>query len=187
MRAPLWLIALLVLLVLGVGVYAYYTTPLPLGLSSVIRTPGGSASAPVATALPTPSAGRVTAGQSLLLGALTVTVEGVQRAQDVLGSGGRGPSGAFTVVLLGMRNAGDQPVSMQPTDFRLIDDRGRTYAVDAEATRAASQSARRRAPFDATVPPGGGLETALAFETAADAGGLTLLVSLGYGELDLPR
>src|SRR5918912_1277312 len=110
----------------------------------------------------------------LLLGALTVTVEGVQRAQDVLGSGGRGPSGGFSVVLLGMRNAGDQPVTMQPPHFRLIDDRGRTYAVDAEATRAACQSARRRAPFDATVPPGGQLQTALAFETAADAGGLTL-------------
>ena len=38
MRAPLWLILLIVLAIVGLGVYGYFTTPLPLGLSSVIRS-----------------------------------------------------------------------------------------------------------------------------------------------------
>ena len=42
MRAPLWLIFLLILAIIFISVYAYFTTPLPLGLSSVIRTPGGN-------------------------------------------------------------------------------------------------------------------------------------------------
>jgi hypothetical protein len=114
-------------------------------------------------------------------------VEGVQRSQELLGSGSRAPGGSFTVVLLGLQNGGSQAITMQASDFRLVDERGRTYAVDVEATRSANQTARRRVPFEATVPPGGRLETALAFETATDAGALSLRVSLGYGEVDLPR
>ena len=41
MRAPAWFIALLILLIVGIGVYGYFTAPLPFGLNSVIRTPGG--------------------------------------------------------------------------------------------------------------------------------------------------
>ena len=188
MRAPAWLIALLVLVIVGLGVYGYFTTPLPFGLNSVIRTPGG-VNAPQATAVGAPTA-RTAAGQPLLLGALTVTVETVQRNQNLFGGGEGGNAnagGPFTVVQIGLANAGNQSITMQAADFRLVDDRGRSYAVDAEATRMATQTARRRSPFDATVPPGGRLETALAFETAPDAGSLSLHVSLGYGEVELPR
>jgi hypothetical protein len=186
MRAPAWLIAVMVLAILGLAVYAYFTTPLPFGLSTVIRTPGG-ANVPAASGGAGGSTPRTAAGQPLVLGALSVIVESVQRSQDVLGGGSRGPGSTFTVVMLGLQNGGSQPITMQASDFRLVDDRGRTYAVDLEATRAANQTARRRVPFDATVPPGGRLETALAFETAPDAGNLSLRVSLGYGEVDLPR
>ena len=48
-------------------------------------------------------------------------------------------------------------------------------------------SNRRRVIFEATVPPAGRVDTLLAFETAADANALTLRVSLGYGEVELPR
>jgi hypothetical protein len=189
MRAPVWLIALLVLVIVGIGVYGYFTTPLPFGLSSVIRTPGG-ANAPQPSAAGA-SPARTAAGQPLLLGALTVTVETVQRNQNLFGGGGESGNssagGPFTVVQIGMANGGNQSITMQPTDFRLVDDRGRSYAVDTEATRMATQAARRRSPFDATVPPGGRLETALAFETAPDATTLSLHVALGYGEVELPR
>jgi Domain of unknown function (DUF4352) len=189
MRAPVWLIALLVLLIVGIGVYGYFTTPLPLGLNSVIRTPGG-ANLPQGANGPGASPARTAAGQPLQLGALTVSVETVQRNQNVFGGGESGNAsagGPFTVVQVGMANAGNQSITMQASDFRLVDDRGRTYAVDAEATRMACQAARRRSPFDATVPPGGRLETALAFETAPDANTLSLHVALGYGEVELPR
>src|ERR687884_309670 len=100
MRAPAWLIALLILVIVGIGVYGYFTTPLPFGLNSVIRTPGG-ANVPPGTAAGA-SAARTAAGQPLLLGALTVTVETVQRNQDLFGSGerGAGAGGPFTVVQL---------------------------------------------------------------------------------------
>ena len=188
MRAPAWLIALLVLVIVGVGVYGYFTTPLPFGLNSVIRTPG-AANVPQGTAAGA-SPARTAAGQPLLLGALTVSVETVQRNQNLFGGGEGGNTsagGPFTVVQVGMANAGNQSITMQASDFRLVDDRGRSYAVDTEATRMACQAARRRSPFDATVPPGGRLETALAFETAPDAAALSLHVSLGYGEVELPR
>jgi hypothetical protein len=189
-RAPAWLIALVVLLILGLGVYGYFTTPLPFGLNSVIRTPGG-ANAPLGGQGPAgASPARTAAGQPLLLGALTVTIETVQRNQNLFGGGEGGNTsagGPFTVVQIGLANAGNQSITMQASDFRLVDDRGRSYAVDTEATRMASQASRRRSPFDATVPPGGRLATVLAFETAPDANTLSLHVALGYGEVELPR
>jgi hypothetical protein len=187
MRAPLWLFVLIVLAIVGLAVYGYFTTPLPLGLSSVIRTPGGanaaSASGPT---VGVPAGTRTAAGQPLVLGATNVVIQAVQRNQE-LSAGGRGPVGMFTVVQIEVQNGSSEPLTPQTADFRLIDDRGRVYAVDAEATRSVNSSTKRRDIFDATVPPGGRLATLLAFETAADANALTLRVKLGYGEVELPR
>ena len=187
MRAPLWLILVLVLAIVGLGVYGYFTTPLPLGLSAVIHTPGGSnVAAPSATAVAGPAGARTAAGLPLVLGATSVVIDSVQRNQD-LSAGGRGPVGMFTVVQLEIQNGGSDPLTPQTADFRLVDDRGRAYAIDAEATRAVNTSTKHRDLFDATVPPGGRLTSLLAFETAADASALSLRVRLGYGEVELPR
>src|ERR1043166_4392634 len=82
-RAPLWLIGLLLLAAIFIGVYAYFTTPLPYGLDSYIKTPAGPAVAQAGTASPTQSAvaanARAAAGQPLLLGAASVMVQSVQR------------------------------------------------------------------------------------------------------------
>ena len=178
-RAPLWLIAVLLIAAIGVGVYAYYTTPLPLGLSSVVRTPGGDAAAALTpTAAPAPT-GRTPPGQALVLGATSVTVRSVVRNQAL-------PMGTFTVVDVTLQNFGSQPLTPQPSAFQLVDESGRVYAVDTEATRSANTTSHRRVVFDASVPPTGTLNTLLAFETPADATSLTLRVSLGYGELELP-
>lgn len=190
MRAPLWLILLIVLAIVGLGVYGYFTTPLPLGLSSVIRTPGGSnVATPTGTAVGVPAGARTAAGQPLVLGATSVVVQTVQRNQD-LAAGGRGPAGPaglFTLVLIELQNGGSEPLTPQTADFRLVDDRGRVYAVDPEATRSVNVVGKHRYLFEASVPPGGRLATLLAFETAADATALTLRVRLGYGDVELPR
>jgi hypothetical protein len=184
MRAPAWLLVLLLLFIVGIAVYGYFTTPLPFGLSSVIRTPGGAATSPQAS--PVAPGARTSAGQPLVLGSLNVVVQAVQRNQD-LAAANRGPAGSFTVLQVELQNGGSEALTPRPSDFRLVDDRGRTYAVDVEATRGASQAARRRVIFDATVPPGGRVVTLLAFETPPDIGPLTLRVALGYGEVELPR
>lgn len=187
MRAPLWLILLVILAIIGLAVYGYFTTPLPLGLSSVIRTPGGSnAASPSSTTVGLPAGARTAAGQPLVLGATNVLIQSVQRNQD-LSAGGRGPVGMFTLVQIELQNGGSDPLTPQTSDFRLVDDRGRIYAIDSEATRAVNASTKHRDIFDATVPPGGRLATVLAFETASDANALTLRVKLGYGEVELPR
>jgi hypothetical protein len=180
-----WLFALVLLAVVGLGVYGYFTTPLPFGLSSLIRTPGGgiASSAPIGV----PAGARTAAGQPLVLGSTNVVVQAVQRNQDLSNGGRSGPSGAFTVVQVELQNGGSDPLTPLPTAFRLVDDRGRTYAVDPEATRTVNTSTKHRDVFDATVPPGGRLVTLLAFETAPDANALTMRVSLGYGEVELPR
>jgi hypothetical protein len=186
----LWLIGLLLLAAIGLGVYAYFTTPLPLGLGTVIRTPGGVAAAgesasPLATGATT--GGRTPAGHNLMLGAVTVAVQTVQRNVD-LSSGGRGgPPGAFTLVDIVIQNSGSQPITPQASDFLLVDDQGRAYAVDMEATRTANTASRHRTIFDASVPPTGSLETELAFPASQEASGLSLRVMLGYGEVELPR
>jgi uncharacterized protein DUF4352 len=189
-RAPLWLIGLLLLAAIFIGFYAYFTTPLPYGLGEFIKTPGGEA-VPAATALPTQSAvaanARAPAGQPLLLGAASVMVQGVQRNQDLTTNNRGGPPGSFTVVDVLLQNSGTQPLAPQTADFRLLDDRGRVYAVDPEATRAMNAFSHRRDLFDATVPPGGQVSTYLAFETPPDSNSGTLRVNLGYGEADLPR
>ena len=112
MRAPLWLILLIVLAIIGLGVYGYFTTPLPLGLGAVIKTPGGTATAaqtPVAIGVPAGT--RTAAGQPLVLGATNVVVQAVQRNQDLTASGRGGPVGAFTVVQIEIRNGGSEPLS----------------------------------------------------------------------------
>jgi hypothetical protein len=187
-RAPFWLIGVLLLAAIVVGVYAYFTTPLPFGLGSFISTPGG---ANVVGAIPTQTAAvanaRAAAGQPLLLGAASVLVQAVQHNQDLTQGGRGGPAGSFTVVDVVVQNAGREPVTPQVADFRLLDDRGRVYAVDPEATRSTNSFGHRRNLFDASVPPGGQVATFLAFETSPDSMPVTLRVAMGYGELDLPR
>jgi hypothetical protein len=188
MRAPLWLILVLVLAIVGISVYAYFTTPLPLGLSAVIRTPGGSNTpVPLNATVGIPAGIRTAAGQPLVLGATNVVVQTVQRNQDLSAGGRGGPLGMFTLVQIELQNGGNEPLTPQTADFRLVDDRGRAYAVDPEATRSVNVATKHRDVFDASVPPGGRLATVLAFETAADANALTLRVRLGYGEVELPR
>jgi hypothetical protein len=171
--------------IVGVGVYGYFTTPLPLGLSSVIRTPGGAGGASPAP-IGAPPGPRTSAGQPLVLGTTNVVVQTIARNQD-LSAGGRGPVGAFTVVQIEVQNNGNEPLAPQATDFRLLDDRGRLYAIDLEATRAVNTSNKHRVVFDTSIPPGGRVATMLAFETAPDANAQTLRVKLGYGEVELPR
>jgi hypothetical protein len=187
-RAPLWLIGLLFVAAIVVGVYAYYTTPLPYGLGELVSTPGGG-NPPVA-ALPTQTAlsagAHAPVGQPLVLGAASVLVTSVARNQDLTTEGRNGPPGSFTVVDLQLANAGSEPLTPAVGDFRLVDDRGRTYAVDAEATRSSNAFAHRRDVFEASVPPGGRVDTYLAFETTADANPQTLRVVMGYGEAALP-
>ena len=186
MRAPPWLIALLILVIVGVGIYGYFTTPLPFGLSAVIRTPGGGNITPPPGSPPAAAGTRTGVGQPLVLGAATVVIQTTTRNQDVAATS-RGPAGSFTVILLELQNGGTEPLTPKADDFRLVDDRGRRYAVDLEATRAVNATARHRVLFDATVPPSGRVMTLLAFETPADVGALTLRVALGYGEVELPR
>ena len=187
MRAPLWLFVLLILAIVGLGVYGYFTTPLPLGLSSVIRTPGGAnAGAPPGSTIGAAAGTRTAAGQALVLGAANVVIQTVQRNQD-LSAGNRGPAGSFTLVTFDLQNEGNEPLTPQITDFRMVDDRGRLYAVDLDATRAVNTSTRHRVLFDSSVPPGSHTISVLAFETAPDANALTLRVRLGYGEVELLR
>jgi hypothetical protein len=189
-RAPLWLIGLLIIAAIVVGLYAYYTTPLPYGLGELVSTPGGANAGGVA-ALPTQTAAgspgpRAPAGQPLVLGAASVLVSSIARNQDLTTGGRNGPPGSFTVVDVQLANAGTEPLTPTVSDFRLIDDRGRAYAVDAEATRSTNAFGHRRDIFEASVPPGGRVDTYLAFETPADANPQVLRVAMGYGEASLP-
>ncbi len=186
-RAPRSVLLLLVLVIIGLVVYGYFTTPLPLGLSSVIRTPGGSNIAPVAPgSAGVPLGARTAAGQPLVLGAANVVVQAVQRNQD-LTPGNRGPAGTFAVVQIEIQNGGTESLAPQASDFRLVDDRGWQYAVDLEATRAVNASGKHRVIFDAPVPPGARLTTLLAFETVPETNPQSLRVKLGYGDVELPR
>src|SRR5262249_44838284 len=106
------------------------------------------------------------------------------------GSDGWRPGWAAGVVhrcRRGGAERGGQPVTPQASDFRLLDDRGRVFAVDPEATRSTNAFGHRRNLFDASVPPGSQVATFLAFETTPDANVTSLRVAMGYGELELPR
>lgn len=114
-------------------------------------------------------------------------MQGVERNQDLTTGDHGGPPGVFTVVDLQLQNSGSEPLNPQPSDFQLVDDQGRVYAVDPEATRSENAFGRRRDLFDVSVPPGGVLNTFVAFQTTPNVNPTTLRVQLGYGELDLPR
>lgn len=186
----MWFIGLLLMAAIFIGVYAYFTTPLPYGLGSYIQTPGGATvpeATPSATLTAAAASARAPVGQPLVLGAASVAIQSVERNQDLTANSRGGPAGSFTLVDVLLQNVGSQPITPQPSDFRLLDDRGRAYAVDAEATRSSNAFAHRRDLFDASVPPGGQFSTLLAFETPPDSNAATLRVTLGYGEAELPR
>jgi len=178
----------LIVATIVVGVYAYLTAPLPYGLGELVSTPGGGRVSPTAgpTQTAAAAAARAPVGQPLVLGAASLMVTSIARNQDLTAGGRGGPPGSFTVVDLQLANAGSQPLTPAVGDFRLIDDRGRTYAVDTEATRSTNTFGHRRDLFQASVPPGGRLDTYLAFETTPDANPQTLRVLMGYGEAALP-
>jgi hypothetical protein len=113
-------------------------------------------------------------------------VTSIARNRDLTTGGQGGPPGSFTVVDVQLANAGAEPLTPALTDFRLIDDRGRAYAVDAEATRSTNAFGHRRDISQTSVPPGGRLDTYLAFEATPDANPQTLRVAMGYGEAALP-
>jgi hypothetical protein len=183
-RAPPRLVIGGILIVLALLVYGYFTQPLPFGLSSLVRNPGaGSGAAAGAPVSPTV---RTSAGQPLSLGAVTIAIENIDRNQDLTSSQIHGPPGAFTLVQLQIQNSGNASITPQATDFVLVDERGRTFAVDVEATRAAATAAKRRYPFEATVSPGSSLQTLLAFQPGSDSSNLALRATLGYGEVGLP-
>jgi Domain of unknown function (DUF4352) len=184
-RAPLWLIGLLIVAAIAVGIYAYFTAPLPLGLSGVVRTPGGARVGAAPAVSGTPGSARAPAGQPLALGAATVAVQSIQRNQDLTTGERGGPAGVFTLVEIQLSNAGTEPLAPSLSDFRLVDDQNRTYVVDPEATRAINAFAHRRNLVDAGVPPDGALATYLAFATTANTNPVSLRVTLGYGELTL--
>jgi hypothetical protein len=186
-RAPLWFIGLLVVAAIIVGVYAYLTTPLPFGLSGFIRTPASGSTSPIAVQPNATPTGHAPAGAPLTLGSASVLVQAVQHNQDLTTEGRGGPPGLFTVVDVQLQNAGSEPLTPMPTDFRLVDDQGRVYSVDTEATRSENAFGHRRDLFDGSVPPGGALATFIAFQTTPTTNPATLRVQLGYGELDLPR
>jgi len=191
LRAPWRFIGLLLLAAILIGVYAYFTTPLPYGLASYIQTPAGQnaavATTPSATLTAASPSARAPAGQPLVLGAASVAIQSVERNQDLTANNRGGPAGSFTLVDVLLQNVGSEPITAQPSDFRLLDDRGRVYAIDAEATRSSNAFAHRRDLFDASVPPGGQFSTYLAFETPPDSSAATLRVTLGYGEAELPH
>ncbi len=113
-------------------------------------------------------------------------VTSIARNQDLTAEGRGGPPGSFTLVDVQLGNGGSEPLTPTIADFRLIDDRGRSYAVDAEATRSTNAFNHRRDVFQSSVPPGGRVATFLAFETTADTNPQTLRVVMGYGEAALP-
>jgi hypothetical protein len=129
---------------------------------------------------------RTPAGQPRVLGATSVAVQSVLRNQDLSASKGGGPPGIYTVVDVLIENAGSMPLTPKPGDFQLQDERGRTYAIDPEATRNVNSAAKRRVLFEASVPPTSTFSTLLAFETPSDGASFTLRVSVGYGDLELP-
>src|SRR3989442_6502179 len=98
MRAPLWVIVLLILAIIGIGVYGYFTTPLPFGLSAVIPTPGGgNTGTPSATTPGAPAGIRTAAGQPLVLGATHVVVQAGQRHHEPASRRRSGAAGSVTL------------------------------------------------------------------------------------------
>lgn len=176
------------LLIIGLGVYGYFTTPLPFGLSSYIRTPGGAAGEPPGVPAATGPGGagaRARLGQVLQLGDLQIEVGAIRSAQAVTPGAGETLPGSYTLLDVAARSTAPAPVALAESDFTLVDDAGRSYSLDAEATRAASAQAKLRSPVGQPLEPGEARTFVLAFQTPPDAKGFVLRVAIGYGEISL--
>jgi hypothetical protein len=168
----LWL-PLLVLIVLILAGYAYFRgVELPVvGRPGRAEPVGGAASQTLL----------FNAGQPVSFGEWEYTVTDSRRGADVPGRTARG---SFLLVTLRARNNGREPQALKPADFGLVDESGRRFSPDEEATKAAA-GARKDDLFAGMVQPGLVAEGMLAFDIPGDLRGLALRINRGYVDVRL--
>ena len=95
------------------------------------------------------------------------------------------PGGSYAVVHLTVTNNGKEPRSLSAADFALVDDQGRRYSVESDATSMDSAALGLPNLLSVAVQPGLSKNSVIVFDVPKDARGLTLRLYQGYLDVNL--
>lgn len=169
----------LVLLFGSLLVYAYLTNQLPFGILKQQTSTGQPQVSGAAQV-------RQETGRAFQFGDVVYGVSGLER-RDGPGTANtlRGPYGKFVVLSVSVQNHGNAPIQFSPSDFALVDGKGRLFSPDREATRAYAAENRREALVELVLQPGLSADGVLVFDVPPDATGLALRIQKGYLDVSL--
>ncbi len=185
MKLSSWFMLIIGLLIVGLTAYAYFTDKLPAPLPGYHRGKTDTTTTPPTTGdtqLPV-----VKAGQPFIYGGVEYAIGAITKPQNVRqGATIINPTGIFLQIELTAANNGNKPVTLQSSDYSLVDSQGRLYSLDRTATEGAVQTANKDSLFAEDLQPGLKNDTLLIFDVPAQAKDFSLRISGGYITIGLP-
>jgi hypothetical protein len=174
---------LLAVAIVGVFLWGYFTAQLP---------PPLPAYHPKTTSTDTPTQTQTTttpayqANHPFNYGTAQYSIIKIETATELKsGTLTASTSGSFVLVFLSVLDQGMNPLSLAPSDFTLIDNKGRTYTLNQEATNIACLLNDKKNILSESLQPGLSRDGVLAFDVPEAAAGFTLRLSNGYVEVAL--
>ena len=184
MRTSSKIMILLSIAIIAVFTWGYFTNDLPAPLPSY--KPRTTTTAPITTSTTTTSEFQLNKPFTFGNAQYTITkIELVSELQS--GTTTVTTTGSYLLVFLTVLDEGTEPLTLNPGDFTIIDNKGRTFTLNQEATRIAALSNKKSNILTESLQPGLSQEGIIAFEVPANTSGIALRLSNGYVQVNLGK
>ena len=121
-------------------------------------------------------------------GSIQYTIEKVELATELKsGTNDISTTGSYVLVFLTVLDEGSAPLTLNPDDFTLIDNQGRTFTLNQEATKIAALSNNKNNILTESLQPGLSQDGIIVFEVPANTSGFSLRLSNGYVQVGLEQ
>jgi hypothetical protein len=182
MRLSSKIMILLAIAIVIVFLWGYFTNDLPAPLPSF--KPRTTTTTPTTTSTTTTSEFQL--NKPFTFGSAQYTITKIELATELQsGTATTSTTGSYILVFLTVTNEGIVPLSLNPADFTLLDNKGRTFTLNQEATRIAALSNKKSNILTESLQPGLRQEGIIAFEVPDNTSGFVLRLSNGYVNVNL--
>ena len=183
MRLSSKIMIFLAVAIIAVFVWGYFTNDLPAPLPSF--KPRTTTTIPVATTTTT-TAAEFQLNKPFTFGSAQYTITKIDLINELKsGTTTTTTTGSYVLVFLAVLDEGMTPLTLNPSDFTLIDNKGRIFTLNQEATRIASVSNGKGNLLTESLQPGLSKEGVLTFDVPKDASGFSMRLSNGYVNVNL--
>jgi hypothetical protein len=172
---------LLIIAVIGLFAYGYFTSSLPAPFPALHRTTTPATSTTNPNLLP-----NARINEPFVYGSVLYTITGVDKKVQVQqGTSIFTASGTFVLVSVTVRDQGQAPVTLQPSSFSLRDSQGREFSLHQAATRAASSVPGKTDLFAEALQPGVDRQAVIVFDVPRADSDFSLRLYSGYVDVSL--